>query len=320
MFTMTEIQNGEAFLRNHLLATDHAGYSSAQGTGRVFNHWLGRGGDQLGLRSGKEVALEDFAALARNEHPATGRKLVFPEEPSRVPFFNFEFVAPKSVSLMATLGKEGELISAHDTATKVAFLQWEGLAVARPGNLERERAPKASGNLCAALFLHDRSSTHEPELHTHVVVANTTQVDGKWSNLDGNFMAGALVMAEMNYKQTLAGFVEALGYKTEPAYMGFEISGVLAMPESGRTARLTTIRSRALQESGRDTAEKMDRIFLNLPDPESTKRPQSSELSEKTSNRKVKPSNSMRDAVRRWEDERRNFANLRDMRKPKNME
>ncbi len=43
-----------------------------------------------------------------------------------------------------------------------------------------------TGNLVMALFNHDTSRDQDPQLHTHVVVANVTQHNGEWKTLSSD--------------------------------------------------------------------------------------------------------------------------------------
>ncbi len=81
-----------------------------------------------------------------------------------------------------------------------------------------------TGNLVMALFNHDTSRDQDPQLHTHVVVANVTQHNGEWKTLSSdkvgktgfseNVLANRIAFGKI-YQSELRQRVEALGYETE---------------------------------------------------------------------------------------------------------
>ena len=105
----------------------------------------------------------------------------------------------------------GEIVSAHRDAiaAAVAYLEREAVFVRRGHNgVER----LVGGGLVGAAFRHRSSRSGDPQLHTHVVVANAAQgPDGQWSALDARHLyaqartAGFLYQAELR-----AGLTERL--------------------------------------------------------------------------------------------------------------
>ncbi len=51
---------------------------------------------------------------------------------------------------------------------------------------QKARSLGQTGNLMMALFNHDTSRDQDPQLHTHVVVANVTQHNGEWKTLSSD--------------------------------------------------------------------------------------------------------------------------------------
>ncbi len=78
-----------------------------------------------------------------------------------------------------------EIRDAHEAAVRDAFryLEREAAAARRgPGGCIAVRG----NGLVAAAFRHRASRAGDPQLHTHIVVANLVQAgDGRWSALDG---------------------------------------------------------------------------------------------------------------------------------------
>ena len=147
--------------------------------------WIGGGGALVGLRG--EVDGDALHRVLVGEHPASGLALSR-RGAGRVPGFDVTFSAPKSASVLFGIGDErlrATIREAHDQAVVEAF-----------GYLEREAAVTRRGagglhaipgrGLVAAAFRHRTSRAADPQLHTHVLVANVTLgADGRWSALDG---------------------------------------------------------------------------------------------------------------------------------------
>jgi hypothetical protein len=120
--------------------------------------------------------------------PLTGESLRSSSSPVRVAGFDLTFSAPKSVSVVFGIADErvrATVRTAHDRAVReaVAYLERSAAAVRRGhGGVRLEQAD----GLIAAALRHRTSRAGDPQLHTHVVVANLGRgPDGRWSALDG---------------------------------------------------------------------------------------------------------------------------------------
>ena len=152
--------------------------------------WCGRGAASLDLES--TVSPESFERLLTGRHPASDVTLRSIDDKG-VTGFDVTFSAPKSVSLLFGLGSpavQAVVREAHAAAVRDAFAYFEdAVAVARRGRGGRRRI--AGHGLAGAAFLHRTSRAGDPQLHTHVVVANLVQgADGRWSALDGRLVYG----------------------------------------------------------------------------------------------------------------------------------
>lgn len=219
------------------LGVDGAGYYLDQvaagaeeyytGAGEAPGVWLGSGGS--GLRLAGRVDADDLRAVLSGVAPRSGEQLASGNR--RVPGFDLTFSAPKSVSLVYALGgrEAGEaVVAAHETAVAAAvgYLEREACWTRRGHNgVDRERA----AGFVAAGFRHRTSRAGDPQLHTHVLVANLAQRDdGRWRTLDGRHLyrhqrtAGFLYQAQLR-----AELNRTLGVGWEPARCGMaEIAGV----------------------------------------------------------------------------------------------
>jgi conjugative relaxase-like TrwC/TraI family protein len=148
--------------------------------------WLGTGAEALGLSG--QVSEHGIVRLLSSCDPATGAALRRPLARGAMAGFDLTFRAPKSVSILFGIGEPDvvrEIVRAHEEAVAQAI-----------GYLEREACQGRRGHggaasvpgrgFVAAAFRHRTSRAGDPLLHTHVVVANTTQgPDGRWTALDG---------------------------------------------------------------------------------------------------------------------------------------
>jgi conjugative relaxase-like TrwC/TraI family protein len=157
------------------------------GEGEVAGEWLGDAAEDLALSG--EVEAAQLEAMLTGRNPADGEPLVgmrgVPSSGS-VPGFDLTFSAPKSVSLLWGLGgpvAAVEVKAAHREAVGAAldYMQREACWTRR-GAGGSEFVP-GNGYLAAG-YLHRSSRNGDPQLHTHVLIANATKgPDGRWTRL-----------------------------------------------------------------------------------------------------------------------------------------
>jgi conjugative relaxase-like TrwC/TraI family protein len=156
------------------------------GEGEVAGQCTGDGAAELGLSG--EVGGDQLTAMLTGHNPVDGSPLGLRAVGGRgpVPGFDLTFSAPKSVSLLWGLGGPVagvEVNAAHRAAVDAAlgYLQQEACWTRRgAGGAE---FVKGNGYLAAA-FEHRSSRNGDPQLHTHVLVANATKgPDDKWTRL-----------------------------------------------------------------------------------------------------------------------------------------
>ncbi len=156
------------------------------GKGEAPGEWIGRGGAAIGLASGERVTADDFAWLMRGIHPKDLSVLRRILTNSKVAAIDLTFSAPKSVSVLFAIGDSSladGLSAAHDAAVAaaVAYLEREACWTRRGhAGVERIRGEGFVG----AAYRHRLSRGRDPQLHTHVVVANLTRADGRFTALD----------------------------------------------------------------------------------------------------------------------------------------
>jgi conjugative relaxase-like TrwC/TraI family protein len=157
------------------------------GEGEVAGEWLGDAAKDLGLSG--EVEAAQLEAMLTGRNPVDGEPLVgmrgVPSSGS-VPGFDLTFSAPKSVSLLWGLGGPVaalEVKAAHREAVGAAldYMQREACWTRRGAG--GSEFVQGNGYLAAG-YLHRSSRAGDPQLHTHVLVANATKgPDGRWTRL-----------------------------------------------------------------------------------------------------------------------------------------
>jgi len=192
--------------------------------------------------------------------------------------FDATFSAPKSVSLLFALGDpetSNEVRNAHDSAVNAALGVLEDHAsVGRRG---RGGLVKVTGNgFVAAGFRHRTSRAADPQLHTHVVIANLVHspADGRWTALDARPLyrwsrpVGFLYEAQLRWELT-----RRLGVAWGPLHNG--IADVAHIPtaaiEAFSTRRRQIVEHLTLHgESGGRAAQIAAYATRAAKDPEAT--------------------------------------------------
>ena len=192
--------------------------------------WTCAGAAALGLKG--EVDATALNRVLSGEHPATGAPLGRVLT-ARRPGFDLTFSAPKSVSVLFGVGVGDAALrtvlrDAHDRAVSDALGYMErSAAVTRrgPGGVHAI----AGNGFVAATFRHRTSRAGDPQLHTHVLVANLTLgADGQWSTLDGRRIYAHAKTAGYLYEARLRSLLtRELGVDWTPVRNGIaEIAGV----------------------------------------------------------------------------------------------
>ncbi|GAB4084034.1 hypothetical protein GCM10028784_06640 [Myceligenerans cantabricum] len=155
--------------------------------------------------------------------------------------FDLTFSVPKSVSVLWGLADREirEVIEAahHEAMAETVTLLEREVAVTRMGTDAGDGAASFADvqGVAATAFDHWDSRSNDPQLHTHVVIANRakTSSDGKWRTLDSRGLHHSIVAASEHYNGVLADrLTAALGVSWDrrnrgpDRTAGFEIEGV----------------------------------------------------------------------------------------------
>lgn len=152
------------------------------------------------------------------------------------PGFDMTFSAPKSVSILAGLDADPELVHFHDEAVKFALSKIESefaeVRYVKNSDIHFEK----TGNLLSATFRQPSSRANDPALHTHCVTFNLTFYQGKAKSLatDAKRTHGVVEQIQNNahycgllYRHHLANQLKNAGYSLRLTGDGlFEIDGI----------------------------------------------------------------------------------------------
>jgi conjugative relaxase-like TrwC/TraI family protein len=223
------------------------------GRGEAPGRWGGTGAGILGITG--RVEREPFMLAMHGCDPRTGERLKPEHGRTKVAAFDLTFSAPKSVSVLFAIADDqtsNALLEAHRRAVAAAFAYVEREACFTRRGRNGIRRVRGDGFLAAA-YRHRLSRAGDPQLHTHVVVANMTRAEGRWTSLEAHSLYEHKSAAGALYRAVLRAEVrERLPWVWwRPAGRGlFEIEGVPEVVLREFSRRRVEIEERALELTG----------------------------------------------------------------------
>lgn len=190
--------------------------------GTPQGRWLGSGLPGINRTTDAKVTESDAKAIFDHAaHPDTGAPLGRPHgqptvvQNSRgqantrhaVVGFDLTFSVPKSVSVLWALSPrsvQDQILQTHHQAVN-ATLEWLEANVIHTRAGRNGVAHLGTRGTMAAAFDHWESRAGDPQLHTHMVIANRVQriTDGAWVTLDSRTLYKAAVAASEHYNGLL---------------------------------------------------------------------------------------------------------------------
>jgi conjugative relaxase-like TrwC/TraI family protein len=208
--------------------------------------WYGSGSKELGLEG--VVTSEEAKDIFEGKLP--NGQIIGTQKGNRIvhdPGRQFSISAPKSVSIMSLVYEDKRLIEAHNQAVKITLDEIERNFLKTRFKKNGEINLEATGKMVAATIRHELSRDLDPQLHTHVLIANLTSDEkGKWRTAFFDEIFDNHQFLGLVYRAELAKIVKELGYDIELKGKDcfFEIKGVpneLLKSFSQRSEEIRTI-------------------------------------------------------------------------------
>lgn len=191
--------------------------------GEPPGRYLGGYAREMGLE-GQRVERGELGRALTGHDPKTGEAISKRAGEDHKPGWDCTFSAPKTVSATwatADRATQKAISEAQARAVERATRYLEKNAFStRHGHAGHERRALENGVLAAA-FEHSTSRAGDPQLHTHVVVANL-HAEGRGIDLDTRWKASAGAV----YRAELASELQKIGYQVEQTGKSFEIRDV----------------------------------------------------------------------------------------------
>lgn len=209
----------KSYNREHYAAAGESYYSES---GKAQGQWYGVLAEQFGLTGG--VTQEALDRLADGQHPVTGEQLVKWKSATvkekgkpadHRAAFDFTFAPHKSITAAAIPGGDYRLVAAHESSVRVAMKAGEFFTQARISS----HLTSNTENLVAAMFTHDVArpvdGIPDPHLHTHVVVFNMTDDNGRIRAVQPEQWYRIQQFLDAVYQCEMAVRIQELGYTLE---------------------------------------------------------------------------------------------------------
>ena len=148
------------------------------------------------------------------------------------PASTLSFPPPKSVALEALFEGDGRVVDGHCQAVDET-LDWieNRLLETRIHDRSTGKRPRVRAHgMAAATFRHHASRNHDPQIHTHCVIANMTRTpSARWGPVDPTSLRRNRNLIGAFYRNRLAAKLHDLGFMIVPTLIGrvpgFEIAG-----------------------------------------------------------------------------------------------
>ena len=253
-------------------------YKAGSPEAEAATQWFGKAAEKFGLVG--QIDDARFAAILDGETPSTGRmmgKYVDGERQHR-PGLDLTFSAPKSVSIAALVFGDERVVEAHNNAVKTAMEHVEKNLVQTRLFEHGELKTETGGDIIAGMFRHDTSRALDPQLHTHVVIANMVlNSQGRFTALHNDKIFRDVKLGSEIYRSELAASLRELGYTPQRSgpHGLLELKEVpdsliqtfskrrqqivdaldqRGLPDNARTAQLAALATRATKEKEIDRA------------------------------------------------------------------
>ncbi|MFL5328673.1 MAG: MobF family relaxase [Gemmataceae bacterium] len=195
----------------------------------MVGNWGGIAADRLGLRGPVDQA--SFDRLCDNRDPVTGTQLTPRLRGDRTVGYDFNFNAPKSVSLLYAMYQDTAILDVFRSAVRETMEEIESEAKTRVRRGKQD-SDRVTGNLVWSEFVHFTArpvdGKADPSLHAHCFTFNTTfdQEEGRWKAAQFRDLKRDAPYWEAAFHSRLALGLRHLGYGIERHGRDWDIAGL----------------------------------------------------------------------------------------------
>jgi conjugative relaxase-like TrwC/TraI family protein len=190
--------------------------------------WKGKGAERLGLAGTVEKA--QFEALCDNLHPSTGEPITAATRSNRTVGYDFNFHAPKSLSLLHGVTNDTRLLAAFQSSVDetMALVEADMQTRVRKSGQDTNRT---TGEMLWARFDHFTArpidGVPDPHLHSHAFVQNMTfdGVEGQWKAGQFRNLKRDAPFYQAVFHSKLTAKLRDMGLPLEKTKDGWEIQG-----------------------------------------------------------------------------------------------
>ena len=192
--------------------------------GEPAGYWLGQLQSTLYLKD--RIQVGELGKILQGYHPTTGEALASNAGIDHKAGWDMTFSAPKSVSVVWALANDETKAAIQNAQKKVVEAGIRFLEKYAFSSRDRGEMSSSINHVIAAAYEHSTSRMQDPQLHTHVLVANLgLRADGSVCAID--FDARWKLAAGAVYRTELSNELQQLGFKIEQdAKKSFLIDGI----------------------------------------------------------------------------------------------
>jgi conjugative relaxase-like TrwC/TraI family protein len=227
--------------------------------------WRGDGAVFLGLVG--EVHDQDFLDLMAGLEPGSNEPLGRAYGEKSVRGFDVTASAPKSASVLFAVGDEATcaaILQAHDAAV-ASMVDWIEAHAHTRYRIDGQVATLDADGIAAACFRQHTSRALDPQLHTHVVIANrVASDDGRWLALDARTIKfDQRTLSAIYHASLRAELTRSLGVAWEEP-----VNGIAEMRDVPRHVREEfSSRTRAVEDRIEEKLERFSEQMQRDPTP-----------------------------------------------------
>ncbi len=244
----------------------------------LIGRWGGRGAKQLGLSG--EVDKASFDRLCDNQDPRSGDRLTLRNKSNRTVGYDFNFHAPKGVSLAYLVGGDERVLEVFQQSVEDTMLEIErdSMTRVRKDNRQEERQ---TGNLVWGGFDHfttrEVDGEVDPHLHGHRMVFNITwdKDEEAWKAVQFRELKRDASYYEAAFHARLASGMKQLGYGIKRDGRDWDVAG-FSKPTLEKFSR----RTQQIEELARELGIENDKDKDGLGATSRVKKSYGSSLSE----------------------------------------